>query len=176
MSGYSFGDGHGVPRTLAHSIAEPIHSAVGKAKKQVQQHQRDELFHTRTREIANEQHERTQHFVKGQQAHELATRAADQQHEANMLKLSHTLQRGTMTHERKLGVTRADTTFSTPTVQANGGNRVYSKPKKPKVESPSVGAPSSSYESEPLSTAPAAKKPRKAAAPKPVPGVSFSNA
>jgi hypothetical protein len=93
-----------------------------------------------------EDHDRRESFEKGHQARELANhvvlstvehshameaKQADHAHEANMLKLAHTVHRGTVRAEQKAGVTEGNTTFSTPTVQANGGTRKFGAPSAP---------------------------------------------
>lgn len=125
MSTYSTGDGAGLTKHLVHAVTDPISAHGHRVKKQAKH------------EAAKaEAHARQEHFVKGQQTHEVAltnlnhshsleAKSVDHSHEEKMLKLAHTLHRSTVRSEQKAGVTEGNTTFSTATVQANGGHRQF---------------------------------------------------
>lgn len=140
MPSYNTGDGAALGRTVVHTVTDHVANGAHRAAK------------TRKKDAAKaEAQARQDHFFKGQQDHEVKLQQSSHEHEANMLKLAHTLHRGTVRSEQKAGVVHGNTTFSTSTVQANGGDRTFgssvptAQESKPAVvNTPKAAAPTAS--------------------------------
>jgi hypothetical protein len=138
---YQTGDGAGLTKHLVHSVTDPIAAHGQRVKKETKRQAREQEHVQRQKEFADSQHEKHVQLTNVQHSHAMAEKQADHSHEATMLKLAHTMHRNTVRSERKAGVVEGNTTFSTPTVQANGGHRRFAEPEKASSPAPAAAKP-----------------------------------
>ena len=138
---YATGDGAGLTKHLVHSVTDPIANHGQKVKRETKRKAREQEHVARQEHFMQAQHAHEVTLTNVQHSHALEAKKTDHEHEANMLKLSHTMHRNTVRSERKAGVVEGNTTFSTPTVQANGGHRRFAEPEKASSPAPAAAKP-----------------------------------